>query len=169
MSEAQRYRKIFRPHEPERQGSAFLRVREQAARIISKIGGVLMYNHHEAVSDLINWGRAMNDDWLEHNLMPKGAGIFREYQPEAGNVFDPEPTIEPIDQQRADTTEKIVVQIGLQDFDAHQALVLWYCHHKNLEEISKHCHWSVPHAKRRKADGERMYYELTRGRHQAAA
>ena len=122
----------------------------------------------DTYDDLRNWGRAMNDEWLEHNLMPKTHGIFREYRPPAGDTFDPEYSPPPIDQDRADQAEKIVIQIGLRDFDAHQALILYYCHRKSIEEIAKMRHWSFPFAKKKRQDGEKLFMEYSRMQRKAA-
>jgi len=137
--------------------------------LLGRVRKQLMYNHDEVLSDLRNWGRAMNDEWLEHNLLPKTAGIFREYRPDAGNIFDIEPCSEPVDQAKADKTESVVIQIGLQHFDAYQALVMWYCHHYDLEEIARKNHWSSQTAKRKRIEGERLYYELKHTKQRAAA
>jgi len=170
MSENYINRSIIRGNgqEAPRQTAVALLGRNPSRWIMAQICAMLN-RHNQAQADLINWGRAMQDEWLEHNLMPKTASIFREYRPEAGNVFEPEPCSEPVDQERADRTEAIVVQIGQKDFGAHQALVMRYCHHYNLEEIARKNHWSIPHARQKRADGERLYAQLANVRHLAAA
>ena len=110
--------------------------------------------------ELRNWARWANDDWLNHYLMPKGSAAFRDYRPDAGEIFDPQPTKIPIDYRDATETERIIILMGLVHFDAQQALIHRYPHRHGWEEIQQIKGWPPAKAKRLVSEGEQLYYDM---------
>ena len=110
--------------------------------------------------ELRNWARWACDDWLAHNLMPNSSAMFRDYRPDAGEIYDTPPATIPIDEQAAQATERIIVLMGLVHFDAHQALIHRYPHRHGWEDIQQIKGWHPAKAKRLVNEGEQLYYEM---------
>ena len=85
----------------------------------------------EANNCLCNWGRAVNDDWLEHNLLYTPPPTSDGYVAPVVAWDGSEPATQPIDELDAEITEKIIIHMGVQGgqhFEYHRALVYWYAH-----------------------------------------
>lgn len=78
--------------------------------------------------ELTNWGRYVNDGWLANHLLYTNPPTSEGYiAPGITQIeTDPELVKTPIDEQRAQLTERIVVHIGLTDFESFQVLGHWY-------------------------------------------
>lgn len=118
--------------------------------------GITMQDIDAARNDLHNW-RAWALDDPNHLGYPSRASFARYYV--AGKAFDEAPK-ECVDVGRAERTEKIVVKVGLSDFDAHRLLVAAYLHSKPAKALAKQFHTNIPEIRRRLRNAEIAYCKI---------
>lgn len=116
----------------------------------------------------MNWGRAVNDDWLEHNLLYTPPPTSDGYLAPIVAYDDPEPVRDAIDELAAEITEKIVIHLGLHNGDYYTVLVEYYPHlmiRRRLNEgasiaaLSRHMHCSRNGAERMLIDAVARYWD----------
>lgn len=126
----------------------------------------------DAHNCLCNWGRYVNDDWLQHNLLYTPPPTSEGYV--APSAYDPsEPVTNPIDELDAAITEQVVIHMGVQGgqhFEYHQALVYWYAHlmadrqersrEECLKKMSKRLHISFIGADRLLRDAVSRFWDM---------
>ena len=124
-----------------------------------------MIDREQAEIELRNWGRCMNDSWLEHHILhrppPTSEQYVAPYPPEPEDSPPP-----PVDELEAQRTTDIVVLIGMDHIDAYRVLVRWYCHilmtphlthSQGLKRLSRFMHTSYPGAVRMLEEGIARY------------
>lgn len=123
-------------------------------------------DRREAEEELRNWGRCMNDSWLEHHLLHTPPPTSEGYIAPVGDIYDPPPVRAPHDEIAAQLTTDIVVLIGMEHMDSYRVLVRWYCHimqtpdlshSESIKRLSKFMHTSYQGAERMLKDAVSRY------------
>lgn len=122
-----------------------------------------------ANDDLMNWGRYVNNGFLEHHLMftplPTSEGYVAPI-----NIYDePEPPRMPVDEADAQLSEHVVISIGVEpgQFLNFRALVAWYTKlvfiecttDERYKRLSKQLKCSFPRAKTIMEESKKLFWK----------
>jgi hypothetical protein len=125
------------------------------------VGGDMLKNINRAENDeLMNWGRAIRDDWLEDHLMYAPPPTSEGYIAPVVAWDTPEPVRDVTDEIAAQRTSDIVVYMGLHHIDYYKALVHWYPHRGNIRSLSMRLKCSKPSAERILCEAVERYWDM---------
>lgn len=125
-----------------------------------------MIDEKQSEHELRNWGRCIHDGWLRDHLDYRPPPTSEQYQAPIVAFDDPEPVRAPHDELAAEMTTEIVVQIGLEHFDAYRTLVFWYTrlqqipelgHDESIKRLSRHMKTGFDGATRMLNDARKRY------------
>jgi len=113
--------------------------------------------------ELMNWGRAMHDGWINDHLLVAPPPIFDHYRAPVVAYDENEPAKIPIDLTLAMHTESLIRKLGYSHSDSKKVLVHWYTklmqlrsdhltHADRVKRLSKHMRCSYGAAERMQKD-----------------
>ena len=123
----------------------------------------------DANIDLLNWGRFVNEAWLERNLLIDPPPTSEGYRAPSVAYDEPEPVKMPVDMWAGKVAEHVVVSIGCEcgGFDSYRVLVHWYTRlvfaectrDERYKRLSKQMHSSFKSAQRMHIDAQVKYWD----------
>jgi hypothetical protein len=123
----------------------------------------------DANRTLMNWGRYVNDGWLEHNLLYTPPPTSEGYVAPAVGFDELEPAKIPVDGLCGMISEHVVVSIGCEPdgFDHYRALVAWYTklafvdcvNEERYKRLSKRLHCAYPTAEVLLKDAQARFWQ----------